>query len=186
MLQAAELQDAESLRTFLLVLTSMQPAEAAQTLFGAVAGTSPQHPMTAQMDRLAGIIRAHSYGFGSLPLSAVGPGPGLHFVPGFGPVARMSAASIGPAPSLGSVSNNCDKSGYWTRSKERMFCGFLQFLLSDGEPVNADMYRIRQLAVALKTAEGIDVASSLMWVYIYWNIYMHGMYISIYVFGVST
>ena len=29
MLQAAELQDAESPRTFLLVLTSMQPAEAA-------------------------------------------------------------------------------------------------------------------------------------------------------------
>ena len=59
-------------------------------------------------------------------------------------------------------SNNCNKSGYWTRYKEKMFCGFLQFLLSDGEPVNADMYRIRQLAVALETAEGITVASSLI------------------------
>ena len=59
-------------------------------------------------------------------------------------------------------SNNIEKSGYWTRSKEKMYCEFMEFFLSDGEPVNADMYKIRQLAVALATAEGIDVASSLI------------------------
>ena len=108
MLQAADGQDAERLRNFLLWVTSLPHSEAAQTLFSAVAGTSPQPPMTEQMDLLAGIIRAYSYGSGSV-LSAVGPGPSLHFVPGFGPVARMSAASIGPASSAGSVIT-CDDS----------------------------------------------------------------------------
>ena len=102
MLQAADGQDAERLRNFLLWVTSLPHSEAAQTLFSAVAGTSPQPPMTEQMDLLAGIIRAYSYGSGSV-LSAVAPGPSLHSVPGFWPVARMSAASLGPALLAGSV-----------------------------------------------------------------------------------
>ena len=68
----------------------------APVAFDAVARVSPQHP-TPQMVQLVGVVaEARRRGVG-LPLNAVGPGLSLDFDPGPGPVARITAASAGPA-----------------------------------------------------------------------------------------
>ena len=60
----------------------------------------------------------------------------------------------------------CDKilvcHDMWTRSMEKTYKEFFAELLRDGAPPTADVYRIRQLAVALQSAETVHISAALI------------------------
>jgi len=52
--------------------------------------------------------------------------------------------------------------GQWTRSMEKQWKAFMAELLCDGEPKDALVYRVRQLAVAYEAIETTDASVALV------------------------